>query len=75
MAKYKILTFNCNGIRDESKRRQVFNYLRTKGADIILLQEVHSTENIEKIWQNEWGGGERLIFLMALVIPRVCAFC
>ncbi len=56
MAKYKILTFNCNGIRDESKRRQVFNYLRMKGADIILLQEVHSIENIEKIWQNEWGG-------------------
>ncbi len=56
MAKFRILTFNCNGIRDDSKRRQVFNYLRSKGADLILLQESHSTANVEKIWENEWGG-------------------
>ena len=55
MVKFRIISFNCNGIRDDMKRRQVFNFLRTKGADIILLQEVHSTVNIEKIWESEWG--------------------
>ena len=55
MAKLKTL-YNCNGIRDKGKRRQVFQYLHRKGADVMFLQEVHSTKNIERIWEAEWGG-------------------
>ncbi len=56
MGKIKLLSFNCNGIRDTAKRRQVFTFLRSKRADILFLQETHCTENVEKIWESEWGG-------------------
>ena len=43
------------GLRDEVKRRSVFNYYRNR-ADILCLQETHCTEEIEKCWGCEWGG-------------------
>ena len=39
----------------EGKRRAIFKYCRDR-ADIVLLQETHSTKVVENIWQNEWGG-------------------
>lgn len=49
-------SFNTNGLRNENKRREVFNYLRTLNIDIILLQETHSSPEVEKVWISEWGG-------------------
>ena len=51
----RIITLNVRGLRNENKRRSIFNYYR-KRADIICLQETHSTEVDEKCWRNEWGG-------------------
>ena len=34
----------------------MFNILRNKNADVVLLQETHSNKKSEKIWRNEWGG-------------------
>ncbi len=57
MANLKIFSYNCNGIGSNvSKRRQVFQYIRLKKADICILQESHSTKKMEKIWKAEWGG-------------------
>jgi exonuclease III len=46
------------------KRQSVFQWLKhNHKADkkIIFLQETHSTEKTEKLWENEWGQG-KLIF-------------
>ena len=52
----QIITYNVNGIRDNLKRRKVFNFLHDKKYDIMFLQETHSTANTCKVWKNEWGG-------------------
>ena len=55
MTKLKICTFNVKGINEQKKRRDVFSWLRKKNVDICLLQETHSTEQVENYWKNEWG--------------------
>lgn len=55
-----IVSYNVNGIRSESKRRTIFNFLKTTKAKIILLQETHSLPGDESIWSNEWGS--KIIF-------------
>ena len=48
-------TFNVNGLNADAKRKTICNYLRQKKFEIILLQEIHSTEKEEKLWEMEWG--------------------
>ena len=50
-----IVSLNVRGLKDPNKRRTVFDYYRGR-CDILCLQETHSEEKDEKIWQNEWGG-------------------
>ena len=50
-----IVTYNVNGIRDERKRREVFNYLHHKKFRVMLLQETHSIKQDEKYWATTWG--------------------
>lgn len=42
MATLNIGTFNVNGCRCIKKRVTLFDYLRLKQADVILLQETHT---------------------------------
>jgi len=53
---YNIVSLNCNGIRDNNKRKQLFLWLNDKKYDIIFLQETHSTPADEISWKHEWGG-------------------
>ena len=41
------------------KRRAIFNFYRSM-TDILILQETHSTSEVEEQWLREWGG--RAIF-------------
>ena len=43
------------GIADNAKRRAIFENSRFN-ADLLILQETHSTIESEKVWRNEWGG-------------------
>lgn len=52
----KIVTYNVNGIGESKKRRLIFNHLHHINADIIMLQETHSSIKTEKMWKAEWGG-------------------
>ena len=56
MANLKIGTYNVKGLRDNKKRRKIFNYLHQKQFDIICLQETHSVQADEGYWKNEFGG-------------------
>lgn len=50
------LSLNVRGASMFKKRRIIYTWARRKKADIVLLQETHSTVDKEKIWKNEWGG-------------------
>lgn len=68
MSHLKLLSFNVNGLRSSSKRRAIFKSLRITDADIIYLQETHSTPQDQKIWASEWGG--RVLFSHGLSNSR-----
>ena len=48
-------SFNVKGLRDNAKRREVFNRFRSKKIAIYMLQEAHCTENTNHVWSAEWG--------------------
>ena len=43
------------GIGNFRKRRAMFTWCRKQKADVIFLQETHSTKNCESQWKKEWG--------------------
>ena len=47
----KIASLNVRG----TKRREVFNWLRTKDMSIYMLQEVHCCAVTSDLWASEWG--------------------
>ena len=51
----KICSLNVRGLGDNQKRREIFNWLRSKALSIYFLQEVHCSENVTSIWSAEWG--------------------
>ena len=55
--KYKIITLNCNGLRDKNKRRAIFQFLKLKDVQIALLQETHIEQNDVQFWKQEWNTG------------------
>ena len=54
--KFDIFSLNERGIRDQSKLRSIFSYLKDEKAKFYFLQETFSEPNDETIWKNEWGG-------------------
>ena len=53
-----ILSLNVRGLRDLRKHQEIFRWLKqhNNGSEsIVFLQETHSVENDNKIWQKEWG--------------------
>ena len=53
---YDITSLNVRGLRDQSKRRSIFWYLKDQKSKLYFLQETYSEVNDEIIWRNEWGG-------------------
>ena len=51
----KLISLNIRGISNFRKRKTIFTWCRKQKADIIFLQETHSTENNEAQWKREWG--------------------
>ena len=56
MDKIKIASLNVRGLRDNKKRKELFNYLRKLDNDIICIQECHTTSQEEDLIQAQWGG-------------------
>ena len=56
----RIASLNVRGLRDNTKRREVFNWLRKKNFQIYMLQETHCTENTNDLWRTEWGYQRRI---------------
>ena len=52
---FRICSFNCNGINDFKKRKDIFEYLRNKDANIFFLQETHLPLKQENFIRSNWG--------------------
>ena len=48
--------FDKNIYNYEKKRTNIYQFLKNKTSDTMLLQETHSTKENENKWQNEWKG-------------------
>ena len=53
-------SLNVRGLSNYRKRRAIFTWCRKQKADLLFLQETHSTKNAENQWKREWGS--RIIF-------------
>lgn len=53
---FTCLSLNVRGLRQETKRRELFRLFERKDPAVVLLQETFSTEEVVQIWTNEWGG-------------------
>ena len=51
----KICSLNVRGLRNKEKREKMFCWLKEQPYNIILLQETHSTYDINNQWAQEWG--------------------
>ena len=51
----KFLSLNVRGISNFHKRRTIFTWCKKQKADVIFLQETHSTKDNELFWKREWG--------------------
>ena len=56
MSDVSIVSFNCRGLADAQKRRDLFVYIREKKFQIICLQETHFLEDESDKIRAEWGG-------------------
>ena len=52
---FKICSFNCNGLNNYKKRKDVFDFLRTEKNNIYLLQETHLPHKNENFIRSAWG--------------------
>ena len=50
----KVLSANCQGLRNKEKRFDVLSYLREQSASIICLQDTHFTESDARYLKNAW---------------------
>ena len=51
----EIITFNARGLGNFSKRKDVFDFLRSQTADIICLQELHVAPGNENVFKKSVG--------------------
>ena len=52
----RIVSYNCQGLNSPEKRRDVFNYFKSKQYNILCLQDTHFTEKDEPFIRSQWGG-------------------
>ena len=47
---------NVRGLSNSRKRKRLFSWLQQTKADVLFLQETHSTPDSEHEWEKDWGG-------------------
>ena len=52
---FSIMTYNCNGLNDQKKRKDVFNLFHEKNMNIYFLQETHLRECDLPYHRASWG--------------------
>ena len=55
MSEIKFASFNCRGVGDFRKRKDVFAYLRNQDFNICFLQDIHCSKMGAPYFRNCWG--------------------
>ena len=63
MSHFNISTLNLNGARGVKKRAKLFELIKGKRFDVMMVQEAHSDTLNETDWRREWEGVVVLINL------------
>ena len=50
-----VLSQNCRGLKNKQKRRDLFQYLRSKKYNIACLKDVHIDNSMFSHVKAEWG--------------------
>ena len=50
-----VLSMNCRGLAEPTKRRGCFKWLREKKVDIAMLQDTHWSPELNNYISSEWG--------------------
>lgn len=53
---YNLVSLNVRGLNNVNKRKAVFRWLQKSKYDVILLQETHTTLDVESVWRSDWKG-------------------
>ena len=61
----KVLSLNCNGLRNRTKRKSIFTFCKRSKYDIVCLQESFIVEADVEQWTREWHG--QLFFIPGTV--------
>lgn len=56
MSNINIASLNVNGARDSKKGAEIYEFVKQKHFDVVLLQETHSDVQNEVNWAMEWDG-------------------
>ena len=56
VSNFTLISLNVRGIRAITKRKQIFEWCKSKGGDVIFLQEAYNTKDVEEKWKKHWGG-------------------
>ena len=56
MNEFRVATLNLNGAREMRKRAMLYEFVRLKKIDVLLIQETHSDKRNETDWKTEWEG-------------------
>ena len=58
MCDFEIVSYNVNGLGNDRKRWKIFNYVKkhTSGRAAVFLQETHSVQKVEKLFEYQWRG-------------------
>ena len=70
---YSMISLNVKGLNNYNKRKAIFKWLDNAKYDIILLQETHTTVDVESNWCRNWQG-PIFFFHMELVKVRVVVY-
>ncbi len=57
MSEVNIASMNINGAREMKKRAEIFEVVKQKKIDVVMLQETHSDLKNAADWAGEWEGG------------------
>jgi len=56
MSTLRLGTLNINGARESGKRTMLYELIRQKKYDVMMVQETHSDVKNEREWKMEWDG-------------------
>ena len=51
----KVASINVAGLNDLVKRKSNFTFLKSKTYHAVFLQETHASNEVQKLWEKEWG--------------------